>query len=162
VSCREEAAFEALVERHGPMVLRACQRVLHDRHAAEDAFQATFLVLARKAASIGKRELLANWLYGVAYRTATRARCEAARRKDREGNAEVWSPADPLTEVSGRELCALLDEELQKLPARYRTPFLLCFVEGQTRDQVAAQFGCSVRTLHRRLERGRLLLQTRL
>src|SRR5438105_1395353 len=84
---QDETAFAAVVERHGPMVLRVCRRVLQDRHAAEDAFQATFLVLVKKAGAIGRRELLANWLYGVAYRTAMRARTDAAKRENREARA---------------------------------------------------------------------------
>ena len=159
---REEAAFAGLVERHGPMVLRVCRRVLRDHHAAEDAFQATFLVLARKAASIGKRERLANWLYGVASRIAANARAKAARRHRHEAQAESRPPVDTAVEVTGRELCAVLDDELRRLPECYREPFHLCFVEGLTRDQAARQLGCSLRTLHRRLERGRELLRARL
>ncbi len=162
VTQREEAAFSALVERHGPMVLRVCQRVLQDRHAAEDAFQATFLVLVRKAGAIRKRQLLANWLYGVAYRIAIRAKVDAAKRRNREERGEPKSPTDPVAEVTGRELCALLDEELNRLPERYRAPFQLCYLEGLTRDQVAQQLGWSLRTLQRRLEQGRRLLQSRL
>jgi RNA polymerase sigma factor (sigma-70 family) len=162
VTRHDSAAFEELVERHGSMVLRACQRVLRDRHAAEDAFQATFLLLARKAGSIGRRELLANWLYGVAYRIAAHSKVDDAKRRNREARAETTPPTDPLTEITGRELCAVLDEELHRLPPRIRMPFLLCYVEGRTRDQAAAQMGCSLRTLHRRLESGRRLLQARL
>jgi RNA polymerase sigma factor (sigma-70 family) len=162
VEQREEAAFAALVERHGPMVLRVCRSVLRDAHAAEDAFQATFLVLVRKAASIGRRELLGNWLYGVAYRVAARARVKAARRHGGESQAVAGASTGPLEELHGRELCAILDEELFRLPERYRSPFLLCYVEGQTRDQAARQLGWSLRTLARRLEQGRKLLQSRL
>jgi RNA polymerase sigma factor (sigma-70 family) len=159
---RDEAAFEILVERHGPMVLRVSQRVLQDRHAAEDVFQATFLVLLRKAKSLSKRELLANWLYGVAYRLALRSRSESFKRQNREARQPVKPSADLVSQVTGRELCQVLDEELQRLPERFRGPFLLCFEEGQTRDQAARQLGCSLTTLKRRLEQGRELLRTRL
>jgi RNA polymerase sigma factor (sigma-70 family) len=162
VTDREAAAFEALVERHGPLVLRVCRRVLADPHAAEDVFQATFLVLVRKAGSIGRRELLTSWLYGVAYRLARRAKVEAAKRLNRESQTAPRSPIEPLAEVTGRELCLVLEEELDRLPERYRGPFRLCYVEGWTRDQVAGQMGWSLRTLHRRLEQGRKLLHARL
>ncbi len=162
VTRRDPEAFAALVERHGPLVLRVCRRALPDAHDAEDAFQATFLVLARKAGSIARRELLANWLHGVAARVAARARVEAARRLNREAQAEARPVSDPLAEVTARELCAVLDEELSRLPACYRAPLLLCYLEGQTRDQVARQLGWSVRTLTRRLERGREALRRRL
>jgi RNA polymerase sigma factor (sigma-70 family) len=155
-------AFAALVERHGPMVLRVCKRVLHDAHAAEDAFQATFLVLVRKAGTIARGEALAGWLYGVASRLALRARADAARRRAREGQAEPRAPDDPNTDTALRELSAVLDEELHRLPPHYRTPCLLCYVEGLTRDQAAEQLGWSPRTLGRRLERGRALLRQRL
>ena len=158
----DHAAFEALVRRHGPMVLRVCRSVLRDEHAADDAFQATFLVLARKAASLRRQEMLASWLYGVAHRVAARARVEAAKRLNREARAEVRTARDPAAELSTREVCAALEEELGRLPERYRTPFYLCHVEGRTRDQAARQLGCSVRTLQRLLERGRGLLQARL
>jgi RNA polymerase sigma factor (sigma-70 family) len=162
VSQRDETAFTALVERHGPLVMRVCRRVLADWQAAEDAFQATFLVLARKANSIARRELLSNWLHGVAYRVASRARVETAKRAHRQSQAEARKPEDPLSEVTARELCAVLDEEMTRLPQLYRLPLLLCHLEGQTRDQAASQLGTSVRTVTRRLERGRELLRVRL
>src|SRR5947207_8157515 len=118
----EEAAFAVLVERHGPMVLRICQRVLHDHHAAEDAFQATFLVLARKACSIQKRESLSCWLHGVAYRLSLKARSRAARQSARERRSPERSVGDPLDDVTGRELLVVLDEELSRLPEKYRVP----------------------------------------
>jgi RNA polymerase sigma factor (sigma-70 family) len=157
----DQLAFEALVKRHGPLVQRVCMRVLHDHQAAEDAFQATFLVLARKAASIAKRELLANWLYGVAYRTALRARSRA-RRWLNTGQAEPVGASSAFSEASIRELCKILDEEINSLPSRFRGPFLLCYLEGRTRDQAAKQIGCSLRTLERRLEQVRAILRARL
>jgi RNA polymerase sigma factor (sigma-70 family) len=162
VGQRDEAAFTTLMERHGPMVWRVCRRMLHDDLAAEDAYQATFLILLRKAPAIGRRELLANWLYGVAYRVAARARVEAAKRRNREARSLPKSVLDPLTELTGREVCAVLDEEMIRLPERYRAPFLLCHVEGRTRDQAARELGWSLRSLERRLARGRELLRARL
>src|SRR5262245_61812264 len=162
VAHREEAAFAALVERHGPTVLRVCRRVLRDGHAAEDAFQATFLVLARKAGSITRGELLGNWLYGVACRAAARAREDMARGPRPERAAGPTPAPDPSAEAAARELCGILDEELSRLPERYRVPLELCYLDGRTRDQAARQLGWSLRTLERRLEQGRGVLQARL
>jgi RNA polymerase sigma factor (sigma-70 family) len=158
----DQAAFEAMVRRHGPLVLRVCRSELRDEYAADDAFQATFLVLARKAGSLRRQELLGSWLYGVAHRVAARARVETAKRLNREARAETHTVPDPAAELSARELCAALEEEMSRLPEKYRAPFYLCHVEGRTRDQAARQMGCSVRTLQRLLERGRGLLQARL
>jgi RNA polymerase sigma factor (sigma-70 family) len=158
----EEAAFAALVRRHGAMVLSVCRRVLRDAHAAEDAFQATFLVLARKAGSIRRGDSLGGWLYGVAYRVAARARVDAARRQRREAHTPARSPADPAAEVSERDLCAVIDAELQRLPEPYRLPLVLCYLEGKTRDEAARALGCSLGTLKRRLEQGRERLRARL
>ena len=163
VDSRDEVAFEHLVSRHGPTVLDVCRRALHDLHAAEDAFQATFLVLARKAHRIGRGELLANWLYGVAQRTAVRARADAARRKARESTTPIKpATSDPLDDVSARELLAILDEEMSRLPAHFRGPLIACHLEGKARAQAAQEFGWSLATLARRLERGRELLRARL
>ncbi len=115
-----------------------------------------------KASSIGKRELLTNWLYGVAYRTAARARVEAAKRRARESAVIPKQAPDLLAEISARELLAVLDEELSELPALYRGPLVVCYLEGKTRDEAAHQFGWSLATLARRLERGREILRTRL
>jgi RNA polymerase sigma factor (sigma-70 family) len=158
----DEAAFEMLLARHGPMVLNVCRRVLHNGNAVEDAFQATFLVLALKAGSIRHSELLANWLYGVAYRTAVRARVEAAKRRAREEKTPAREATDPLNEMTVRELFAVLDEELNRLPSQYRAPLVLCYLENRTRDEAARQVGCSRATVERRLERGRQLLRARL
>jgi RNA polymerase sigma factor (sigma-70 family) len=157
----DEAAFTELVERHGPLVLRVCRRFLPDVHAAEDAFQATFLVLVRKAGSIGRGELLAGWLYGVASRVARRARADAARRRAQEAQAATAGTA-AVEEPTARELGSVLDDELNRLPVRYRDAFLLCYVEGKTQDDAARLLGWSLRTLQRRLEQGRDLLRTRL
>jgi RNA polymerase sigma factor (sigma-70 family) len=162
ISRQDTAAFAALVERHGPLVLSVSRRVLREWHAAEDVFQATFLVLARKAASIRKRAALGSWLYGVAYRLANRARVEAARRHARESQLPARSEPDPAADVSWREVCAVLDEELQRLPEKLRVPLVLCHLEGKTRDEAAREAGWSLRTLHRCLERCQALLRTRL
>jgi RNA polymerase sigma factor (sigma-70 family) len=158
----DEEAFAALLERHGPLVLRVCRRVLHERHDAEDAFQATFLVLARKARAIRNRKALGCWLYGVAYRVAARLRSTAARRAVSEANVVPPTPADPATEASWREVCAVLNEEMARMAEKYRAPLLLCGLEGKTRDEAAQQLGWSLGTLKRRLEQGRSLLRARL
>ncbi|HMF17924.1 MAG TPA: sigma-70 family RNA polymerase sigma factor, partial [Gemmataceae bacterium] len=161
VADRDEAAFASLVRQHGPMVLGVCRRVLHDLHAAEDAFQATFLVLARKAGSIRKPELLANWLYGVAYRTALKAKCTAAKRQARE--RQVVNMTAAVREESSRDdLRLLLDEELSRLPDKYRLPIVLCGLEGKTNEEAARQLGCPRETIATRLARGRERLRLRL
>jgi RNA polymerase sigma factor (sigma-70 family) len=160
---REEAAFAALVRRHGPLVLGVCRRVLHNRHDAEDAFQATFLALARRAGAIQCRGSVGGWLHRVAYHAAVKARARALKRLEREGHAEPRaSPADPLTELTGRELLALLDEELERLPEEHRGPLVLCYLEGKARDEAARALGCSLGTLKRRLREGRARLRGRL
>jgi RNA polymerase sigma factor (sigma-70 family) len=144
------------------MVLGVCRRVLADRHAADDAFQATFLVLARRAGSVRRPEQLGNWLYGVAYRAASRARVEVAKRRAREQVAPARPSPDPLSEITARELLDALDAELHRLPDDCRAALVACYLEGRTRDEAAAELGWSVATLKRRLERGRELLRVRL
>jgi RNA polymerase sigma factor (sigma-70 family) len=157
-----EAALAALVRRHGPMVWGVCRRVLRSYHDAEDAFQATFLVLVRKATSIASRELLGNWLYGVAYRTALNAREAAARRRARERQVtDMPEPAVPEPDP-WRDLQPLLDEELSRLPDRYRAVIVLCYLEGKTRKEIARQLGCPEGTVAGRLARARALLAKRL
>jgi len=161
-----EAAFAALVERYGPMVLGVCRRVLGDRHEAEDAFQATFLVLARKASSIARPEQLANWLFGVASRTALDARARAARRHARERRVHAMSRSQ--TTPSGDdqpvldELRAILDEELARLPEYYRGALVLCELDGLTRRAAAGRLGIPEGTLSSRLARAKDLLRRRL
>jgi RNA polymerase sigma factor (sigma-70 family) len=155
---RDEAAFTVLLRRHGPMVMRVCRRVLNDWHAAEDAFQATFLVLARKAGSIRRREGVGGWLHGVAYRLALKARREARRPLPETAFAPTASPA-PLDQLTMHEAQAMLDEEIQQLPAKYREPLLLCYLEEKTRDEAARQLGWPLGTLKSRVERGRELLR---
>jgi RNA polymerase sigma factor (sigma-70 family) len=136
--------------------------VLHNRHDAEDAFQAAFLALARHAGAVGRRGSVGGWLHRVAYRAAVKARARATRREGHERQAPQRTPADPLAEVSGRELLAVLDEGLQGLPEEYRRPLVLCHLQGKTRDEAARECGCSLGTLKRRLERGREVLRARL
>jgi RNA polymerase sigma factor (sigma-70 family) len=159
-----EAAFAALVERHGPMVLGVCRRVLGDRHEAEDAFQATFLVLARKAGAIARREQLANWLHGVASRTARDARARAVRRRRREQKAFATAIAatGPDDGPDRHDLRAALDEELARLPACYRGPVILCELDGLSRQVAARQLGIPEGTLSSRLARAKELLRHRL
>src|SRR5207302_1016069 len=122
---REETLFETLVDRHGPLVLGVCQRVLNHEQDAEDAFQATFLVLARKAGSIRKFESVGSWLYGVAYRLALKLRASAAQRRAHERRVAAMSQSEPSAEVGWRELRPVLDEELHRLPEKYRAPLVL-------------------------------------
>jgi RNA polymerase sigma-70 factor (ECF subfamily) len=160
---RDEAVFEAIVRRHGPMVWGVCRRVLGDHHDAEDAFQATFLVLARKASSVVPREMLPNWLYGVACQTAMRARAGIFKRRGRERQVpEMPEPAADPRESWGGEALALLDEELGRLPEHYRAPIVLCDLEGRTHRQAAEQLGWPVGTVAGRLSRARALLAGRL
>jgi RNA polymerase sigma factor (sigma-70 family) len=161
VRTRDDAAFAAIVERHGPMVLGVCRRVLPNPEDADDAFQATFLVLVHKADSLLDPDLLAGWLYGVAYRTAQNARAEAARRSQHERRATpVLNDAE--TEESMQRLLALLDEELQRLPEKYRAPLVLCYLEGKTHVEAARQLGWPVGSMSARLARGRTMLKNRL
>jgi RNA polymerase sigma factor (sigma-70 family) len=158
---RDEVAFEALVRRHGPMVLGVCRRVLRNEADAEDAFQATFLVLVRKAASVRPRGMVGNWLYGVARNTALKARDMIRRRQAREREAGAMSRPAATGDV-GRHLQTLLDEELPALPDKYRAPVVLCDLEGKTVKEAARQLGWPQGTLATRLRRGRALLAKRL
>jgi RNA polymerase sigma-70 factor (ECF subfamily) len=163
VAQRDESAFAALVERHGPMVFAVCRRILRDSHDSEDAYQATFLVLARKASSIAQPETLGNWLYGVAYRTALQGRTTAAKRRAQEVQ-HVVAPTerDPVDELIVKEISLLLDEELNRLPTKYRTPFVLCYLSGQTHEEIASVLGCPRKTVTTRLMRARERLRGRL
>jgi RNA polymerase sigma factor (sigma-70 family) len=155
VDQRDQAAFSALVRRHTPMVLGVCQRALSNRQDAEDACQATFLLLVKKAKAERWQASIANWLYATARKVAGNARVAARRRARREGKAAVPEAIQPVDRITGRELLALLDEELDKLPARYREPLVLCCLEGLTRDEAATRLGIPLGTLKIRLERGR-------
>jgi RNA polymerase sigma factor (sigma-70 family) len=162
IAHHDQAAFTALVHRHGPMVLVVCRRVLRDWHDAEDAFQATFLILVRKARAIGRPELLANWLYGVAYRTALKAKAKAFRRGERERQGAQMRIADLCAEEPTDDLEGLLDEELQRLPDKYRAPLVLCYLEGKTNEQAARELGWPAGSISGRLARGREMLRNRL
>ncbi len=137
---RDEAAFAALVTRHGAMVLRLCRRILGDAHEAEDAFQAAFLILARKAHSLKQPDALAAWLYGVARRVALKARGQSNRRRSAAAPLDEALPdprPDPLTRLNARELLDILDEEVRRLPAEQRSVFVLCCLEGRTQEEAA-------------------------
>jgi RNA polymerase sigma factor (sigma-70 family) len=159
---RDEAAFEVLLWRHGPMVLGVCRRVLRHAGDAEDAFQATFLILARKAATIGRREALAGWLYRVAHRVALHARARGSKRPATMplGLAEqvVAQPEDP----TSSDLRPVLDEEIARLPEKYRLPVVLCYLEGETTDEAARQLGWPRGTVATRLAAARERLRARL
>jgi RNA polymerase sigma factor (sigma-70 family) len=159
---RDEAAFEALVRRHGPMVLGVCRRLLADTADAEDAFQATFLVFVQRAGSIRKPEQVGSWLYGVAYRTARKARALAARRRDRQRPLTDVAVTDPVPEVVWRELRPVFEEVLHGLPEKYRAPVVLCYLEGRTKRQAARALGWPEGTVASRLQRARELLRKRL
>jgi RNA polymerase sigma factor (sigma-70 family) len=159
---RDEAAFAALLQRHGPMVLGVCQSVLGNAHDAEDAFQATFLVLVRKAGSIGKPDAVGSWLHGVAYRLAVKARAEAARRRAHERRKPTMPVAEPLAELIGRDLRPVLHEEVSRLPDKYRAPFVLCYLEGKTNEEAARLLGWPKGTVLSSLARARARLRARL
>jgi RNA polymerase sigma factor (sigma-70 family) len=159
---RDDAAFAALVRRHGPMVWGVCRRALPNYHDAEDAFQATFLVLVRKAVTVEPKEMVANWLYGVAHQTALKARSVAARRKGRE--RQVLEMPEPAVEERRvwQDLQPLLDQELSRLPDKYRAPIVLCDLEGKTRKEAARQLGWPEGTVAGRLATARKMLARRL
>ncbi len=162
VSSGDETAFAALVQRHANVVLGVCRRILGHEQDAEDAFQATFLVLARKAASIRKFDSLASWLYGVAYRVSTKARSSATRRRSCEKQATGPTAADPADAVTWGELRTALDEELQRLPEKYRAPLVLCYLEGLTNQEAARHLGWLPGAVEWRVKRGRQILRSRL
>jgi RNA polymerase sigma factor (sigma-70 family) len=156
-----ESAFAALVERHGGLVLRVCRGVLGDEQEAQDAFQATFLILARKAGSLWVHGTVGPWLYGVARRTASAARSAGARRRKHERRAAEMAPR--VSEgADWDDLANVLHEEVDRLPDRYRTPVVLCYLEGLTHEQAAGQLGWPVGTVRTRLTKGRERLRIRM
>ncbi len=163
---RDQHAFTALMARHGPMVLGVCRRILGDVQEAEDVFQATFLVLARQTSPLRQPESLAGFLHTVARRLARKARAALRRRQRMQTNAQTPEPIDPqppaLDVLSGRELLALIDEEIGRLPEVYRLPVLLCLMQGRTIEEAARQLGWSIGSLRGRLTRGRERLRERL
>jgi RNA polymerase sigma factor (sigma-70 family) len=160
-------AFQALVERHGPMVLGICRHILNEEHDAEDAFQATFLVLAQKGGSIRNRTVLAGWLHEVAHRIAVKARVSVVRRRSLERQAMAMSPV-PIAldqqdeEAAWNELRPVLHDEVDRLPEKYRLPVILCYLEGKTNEEVAGLLRWPVGTVKGRLSRARDLLRSRL
>jgi RNA polymerase sigma factor (sigma-70 family) len=160
VTQRDEAAFAALVRRHGPLVWGVCRRLLRRTQDAEDVFQATFLVLAHRAGSVGKRESVRSFLYGVAYRVAVRARGTALRRQARE--VPLDDVAAPEADGPGPDLRPVLDEEIGRLPEKYRLPLILCHLEGRTQEEAARLLGCPRATVATRLTRGRDRLREQL
>ncbi len=162
VTHREESAFTALVERHAAMVLGLCRSILRNHHDAEDIFQATFLVLARKAGSIRKGESVGSWLYAVAYRLAHKLRIRAEKRQRCEQRAVVHCEQTPMDAVARGELRDILHQEVSRLPEKYRAAVMLCYWQGRTHEQAGEQLGCARGTIKDRLEKARELLRKRL
>jgi RNA polymerase sigma-70 factor (ECF subfamily) len=163
VSLRDEASFAALVARHGPLVLGACRRVLREPHDVEDAFQATFLVLVRRAGEVRDPGRLGPWLYGVARRVALRARADAQRRREHERDCDIQSePVAPEAPTDQHDLFAVLDAEVERLPARFRAAVVLCDLEGLSYAEAAERLRCPQGTVQSRLARGRERLRDRL
>jgi RNA polymerase sigma factor (sigma-70 family) len=158
----DETAFATLVERHGPLVFNVCRRLLGHAEDVEDAFQGTFLVLVRKARKLDKRGSLAGWLYGVAYRIAVRARANAARRRALETRAVVMQTIHNGSETTDPELRQVIDEELSRLPEKYRSPLVLCYLQGKSHTEAADQLQWPVGTVRGRMARARTILRGRL
>jgi RNA polymerase sigma factor (sigma-70 family) len=160
----DDAAFAVLIRRHGRLVLSALRRVLSEEADVEDAFQATFLVLLRKASSVRWQASMGSWLFGVAHRIALKARANALRRQSRESKASKARPRaqEEAADLTWREALGLLHEELDRLPDTYLLPLLLCYLDGKTREDAALTLSCSVNAIKWRLERGRILLRNRL
>ncbi len=159
-----ELAFAAIVERHGPLVLSVCRSILRDEHAADDAFQATFLVLANKARSLWVKDSLGPWLYQVAYRTASCALAATRRRRKHETRFTIMAASRTTCDASAGEfdLQCLLHEELGRLPQKYEAPLVLCDLQGNTHQQAARRLGWPIGTVKTRLTRGREMLRARL
>jgi RNA polymerase sigma factor (sigma-70 family) len=162
LTLRDEAAFEVLLWRHGPMILGVCRRLLNNTADVENAFQATFLLLVRKAAAIRQRQSVGAWLYQVAYRVALRARQSSARRSARETGGVDELTDNAADNILSRDLRQILDEEINQLPAKYRAPFVRCHLEGCTNEEAALEMQCPVGTIHSRLAWARERLRSRL
>src|SRR5262249_51578111 len=161
VRLRDETAFEALLHRHGPLVFGVCRKFLYNPHDAEDAFQATFLILARKAGSVAPGSLLGHWLYGVACRVAARARKTALRQAREQSGADL-AAVPGAAEEADSDLAPLLHEEVRRLPDKYRRPVVLCYLEGKTNEEAAHELQWPVGTVKGRLNRAREMLRARL
>jgi RNA polymerase sigma factor (sigma-70 family) len=159
---RDEAAFSVIVHRHGPMVLGVCRRVLGDSHDAEDAFQAAFLLLVRRAASIARAGSLPAWLHGVAQRVAIRVRTQRRIRRERERAVHPMPSIEPVDDVTWQELRGVLDQEFARLAKKHSAPLILCYLEGKNYDQAGRELGWSKSTVCRRLDEARELLRERL
>lgn len=159
---RDETAFSALIDRLGPMVLGICRRVLHDLHDAEDAFQATFLVLVGKASSINRARAVSSWLYSIAHRTAMRAKCQRLRRRESGGVIDEMPAPDATIDLAWHELRPALDEELRRLPRKYRDTVILCYLQRKTYTEAAKILGLPAGTIASRLARARDALRKRL
>jgi RNA polymerase sigma factor (sigma-70 family) len=162
VTSNDQAAFASLVKRHGPLVFAVCKRVLGNVEDAEDAFQAAFVVLARNAAKLPRRCSLSTWLHGVAFKISLNARRLASRRRRHERQAQTMVSTNPAWDAAWREVQLFLDEEVQRLPEKYREPFILCCLEGQSYAAAAQQMGVKESTVHGRLTEARRRLQSRL
>src|SRR5262245_10334361 len=161
LATRDESALLTIVLRHGTMVYHVCRRVLRHPHDAEDAFQATFLVLAQELRALRQHSSLASWLHGVALRVSRKAKARAMAEQRREAGA-ARPEAVPPDDLTWSEVRSALDAELSRLPDRWRLPLVLCYLEGQTQDEAADQLGWSKSTLRRRLEQARAALGSRL
>lgn len=161
IASHDEAAFATVIRRHGPMVFRVCRSVLRNEADAEDAVQITFLVLAQRPGRVRKRDSLPSWLHGVALRTARKLRASIARRQAGVSQLPLTLPATP-EDLTVREANALLHEELERLPARYKAPLVLCYLQGKTHDEAAAELGWTLTVFRGRLERARKQLRDRL
>jgi RNA polymerase sigma factor (sigma-70 family) len=159
---RDESAFTLLVRRHGPIVFGVCRRLLGNSHEAEDAFQATFLVLVRRIGSIRWRKSIAGWLHDVARRVATKAHTRLAARRHREREARPMQIPQPADQLTTNELRTALDEAIGSLPEKYRTPILLCYLDGKSHDIAAKQLGCSKASISRRVTKACELLRRKL
>ncbi|MDG3004898.1 RNA polymerase sigma factor [Paludisphaera mucosa] len=159
---RDEAAFEAIVDRHGPLVLALCRRYLFNPADVEDAFQATFLILTRKGRRLRDGDALSSWLYGVAFRVAVRARADVLKRRAREGDRRDVEEAPAAPVRTPDDSLETLDQELGRLPEKFRAPLVLCYLRGRTHDQAAAELGWPVGTVRSRMARARVILQQRL
>jgi RNA polymerase sigma factor (sigma-70 family) len=162
ISCHEESAFEEILRRHGPMVLSVCRRTISNWNDAEDAFQATFLLLLQKSGTIAKPDSVGSWLYGVAYRIALKTKTKAARCRVLEEQGREMPTVGPDCEFVWKDLKPILDQEIERLPEKYRSPVVLCYLEGLSYGEVARHLGCSKGTVSLRLARARELLQERL